>query len=58
MSVRPVLNSYPIRYWARLAPIPTGMKAKTLEALDGRPGSLRLMLPAGNIAAWGFRRGA
>jgi len=58
VSVRPVLNSYPIRYWARLAPIPTGMKAKTLEALDGRPGSLRLMLPAGNVAAWGFRRGA
>ena len=57
VSVRPVLNSYPIRYWARLAPIPTGMKAKTLEALDGRPGSLRLMLPAGNVAAWGFRRG-
>jgi len=57
VAVRPVLNSYPIRYWARLAPIPTGTKAKTLEALDGRLGSLRLMLPAGNVAAWGFRRG-
>ena len=57
VSVRPVLNSYPVRYWARLAPIPAGLKAKTLEALDGRLGSLRVMLPAGNVAAWGFRRG-
>jgi len=57
VSVRPVLNSYPIRYWARLAPIPTGVKARVQEALCGRLGSLRLILPAGNVAAWGFRRG-
>ena len=56
VSVRPVLNSYPIRYWARLAPIPAGPKARAQGVLGGRLGSLRLMLPAGNIAAWGFRR--
>ena len=58
VSVRPVLNSYPIRYWARLAPIPAGVKAKTADVLGGRLGSLRLRLPAGNVAAWGFRRNA
>jgi SAM-dependent methyltransferase len=56
VSVRPVLNSYPIRYWARLAPIPAGPKARAQDVLGGRLGSLQLMLPAGNIAAWGFRR--
>jgi SAM-dependent methyltransferase len=57
VSVRPVFNSYPVRYWARLAPIPTGLKAKTQEALGGRLGALRVMLPAGNVAGWGYRRG-
>ena len=57
VSVRPVLNSYPLRYWARLAPIPAGLKATAQEVLGGRLGSLRLMLPAGNVAAWGYRRG-
>lgn len=58
VSVRPVLNTYPIRYWVRLAPIPAGPKARAQEVLGGRLGSLRLVLPAGNIAAWGFRRNA
>jgi SAM-dependent methyltransferase len=57
VSVRPVFNSYPVRYWARLAPIPGRLKAKTQEALGGRMGGLRVMLPAGNVAAWGYRRG-
>jgi len=57
VSVRPVLNSYPVRYWARLAPIPDRLKPKTQEALGGRMGALRVMLPAGNVAAWGYRRG-
>ncbi|HEY2665275.1 MAG TPA: class I SAM-dependent methyltransferase [Actinomycetota bacterium] len=56
VSVRPVLNSYPIRYWARLAPIPARPKARVQEVLAGRLGSLPLMLPAGNVAAWGYRR--
>ena len=44
-----------------LPPIPTGVKARAQEVLGGRlarVGSLRLMLPAGNVAAWGFRRNA
>jgi SAM-dependent methyltransferase len=57
VSVRPVFNSYPVRYWARLAPIPDRLKPKTQEALGGRMGALRVMLPAGNVAAWGYRRG-
>jgi SAM-dependent methyltransferase len=56
VSVRPVLNSYPLRYWARLAPMPSGLKARALGALGGRAGGLRVMLPAGNIAAVGYRR--
>jgi SAM-dependent methyltransferase len=57
VSVRPVFNSYPVRYWARLAPIPARLKSKTQEALGGRMGALRVMLPAGNVAAWGYRQG-
>jgi SAM-dependent methyltransferase len=57
VSVRRVFNSYPIRYWAQLAPFPAGFKARTLEALGGRLGRLRVLLPAGNVAATGYRQG-
>jgi SAM-dependent methyltransferase len=53
---RPIRNRYPIRYWARLSPLPPSPQ-KHFEAvlersgLAGRP----LTLPVGNLLAWGVR---
>lgn len=53
---RRIRNRYPIRYWARLSPLPERPQ-RWLEAflersgLAGRP----LTLPVGNLIAWGTR---
>jgi SAM-dependent methyltransferase len=53
---RPIRNRYPVRYWARLAPLsgrPHAILSAALErvGLGGRP----LTLPVGNLLAWGVR---
>jgi SAM-dependent methyltransferase len=53
---RPIRNRYPIRYWARLAPLPERLQGALDSALErsgvaGRP----LTLPVGNLLAWGVR---
>jgi SAM-dependent methyltransferase len=53
---RPIRNRYPVRYWARLAPLP----APAAEALSGflertGIGARPLTLPVGNLFAWGVR---
>ena len=56
--VRPVVNRYPVRYWARLTPVPGRAKAGLLSALDAaRLGGLPVSLPVGNLAAVGFKGG-
>lgn len=55
VSVRPVLNRYPVRYWLRLAPVPAALKTRALRALQGDLGGFSVTLPAGNLAALGFR---
>ncbi|MGI8426483.1 MAG: class I SAM-dependent methyltransferase [Actinomycetota bacterium] len=56
VEVNLVVNRYPVRYWARLAPIPAGIKAKLLGKIrTGWPGSLVLALPAGNLAAIAYK---
>lgn len=52
----PIRNRYPVRYWARLAPLPerlAGGLSRGLErsGLAGRP----LTVPVGNLLAWGVR---
>lgn len=53
---RPIRNRYPVRYWARLTPLPQRLAGVVNGALErtgiaGRP----LTLPVGNLLAWGVR---
>jgi len=49
-------NRYPLRYWARLAPLPGTAKTAVLSVLRRSGlGRLPLSLPAGNIAAVGYK---
>ena len=56
VSVRPLTNRYPLAYWARLFPLPSGLKAAVTGRLDGgRVGRWELPLRAGNMVMVGFR---
>lgn len=58
ITLQPVVNRYPLRYWLRLFPLPTGFKQTLLCTLQKtRVGSLPLTVPVGNLAAIGYRRG-
>jgi SAM-dependent methyltransferase len=51
-----VVNRYPMSYWARLFPLPAGIKSRLLELLErSGVGKRKLALPAGNIAAIGYK---
>jgi SAM-dependent methyltransferase len=53
IQVRPILNAYPISYWARLFPLPSALKTRLMSALDGSfawLGKRLLKVPAGNLA--------
>jgi SAM-dependent methyltransferase len=56
IGLRPIRNRYPIRYWARLAPVPASLRGpfdSLLErsGLAGRP----LTVNVGNLLVWGVR---
>ncbi len=56
VNVKTLFNRYPIAYWARLFPFPSGMKNSVLWMLRAsRLGNIPVKLPAGNLIAWGFR---
>jgi len=56
VTVRPVVNSYPLRYWLRMVPLPRTMKLSLITAIDRiGVGGLRISVPAGNIAVIGFK---
>jgi SAM-dependent methyltransferase len=58
VEVRPLLNRYPVEYWARLFPAPNRAKRRILDALHGsRAGRWVIPLPAGNFAAVAYRQG-
>jgi hypothetical protein len=53
---RPIRNRYPLRYWARLLPLPGRPQAWLAGALErSRLGARALSLPVGNRLAWGRR---
>jgi SAM-dependent methyltransferase len=53
---RPIRNRYPVRYWARLLPLPTRLGVLTSGMLKrGGIGGRPLTLPVGNLLAWGTR---
>lgn len=52
-----VLNCYPVNYWLRLFPLPTGFKRALMAAASATGiGRLPVVLPAGNLAVAGFKR--
>ena len=49
----PILNAYPLSYWAKLFPLPGQLKARVLAELSGRLawlGDTSIPIPAGNLA--------
>jgi SAM-dependent methyltransferase len=53
---RAIRNSYPLRYWARLAPLPDRLQAALSGALERTGLAERpLTVPVGNLLAWGVR---
>jgi SAM-dependent methyltransferase len=53
---RPIRNRYPIRYWARLAPLPEGLAGALSTGLERSGlGARPLTVPVGNLLAWGAR---
>jgi SAM-dependent methyltransferase len=56
IEIRPILNAYPIHYWARLFPFPAGIKARLVAGLARSwLGRRTVVLPAGNLAAVAFK---
>jgi SAM-dependent methyltransferase len=52
----PVLNRYPLAYWAKLFPFPRAVKRPLLGMLESSPLGRRVFpLPAGNLAAIAFK---
>jgi SAM-dependent methyltransferase len=56
VRIWPLVNRYPLRYWMRLFPLPRRAKSRSIALLDALGvGRILLPLPAGNIAAVGFK---
>ena len=57
VSIRPIMNIYPLSYWLRLAPLPGFLKRSAL-GFCRRSGVGRLPVPmaVGNLAVIGFKR--
>jgi SAM-dependent methyltransferase len=56
VHVGSILNRYPIRYWAKLLPLPGALKRRLLTLVDAaRIGQLAVPLPAGNLFAIGYK---
>jgi SAM-dependent methyltransferase len=57
IEVQPLVNTYALRYWVRLAPLPRLLR-QPLEGLLSLSGMARLQvsLPVGNLLAVGFKR--
>ncbi|MDB5213311.1 MAG: SAM-dependent methyltransferase [Myxococcaceae bacterium] len=59
VDLKTVHNRYPLRYWLKLFPLPTVLKRPVLRAVDKvRLGSIPIEIPAGNLAAIGYKKSA
>ena len=57
VKIMPIINRYPLRYWLRLVPLPNRFKRALTAVLDRLGmGCMAIPMPAGNIAAVGFKR--
>ncbi len=56
VEVQPIVNCYPMSYWANLLPVPSRVKDVLSRVLTStRAGKLTLAAPVGNLAAIAFR---
>jgi SAM-dependent methyltransferase len=56
VAVEPVVNRYPLDYWARLSPIPGALKPRALAFLRvSGLGRVTLAAPVGNLAAVAYK---
>jgi SAM-dependent methyltransferase len=55
VEVRPIVNRYPLRYWLKLLPVPSALRSAALAFMGRRLSSAAVPLPAGNMAAIGFK---
>jgi SAM-dependent methyltransferase len=56
VRVRPFANRYSLRYWTRLAPLPTGVKNLVQKALAALGiAGIKIPLRVGNTVAFGFK---
>lgn len=56
VTVRRFVNSYPVRYWNRLLPLPQGIKQATSRVLaKSKLGNLKLAFSLGNSMTAGFK---
>jgi SAM-dependent methyltransferase len=56
VGVRTYVNQYPLHYWARLFPLPAGMKPRLIGMLKAiGVGYVPLPMPAGNMAVVGVK---
>ncbi len=56
VEVRPIVNCYPVSYWANLLPAPHRVKDALSRVLSStKIGKLTLAAPVGNLAAFAFR---
>jgi SAM-dependent methyltransferase len=56
VTLTPVVNRYPLRYWLRLLPLPVSLKRSLIALLDQvGAGGLSVSIPCGNLAVVGFR---
>lgn len=57
VRVVPLGNTYPLRYWIKLMPLPASIKRALMRALEGsRSGEWRLSGRMGNLVACGTKR--
>jgi hypothetical protein len=55
VTVRPVVNAYPLSYWVRLLPLPRVLRAAVVRLL-GRLGEVEVRVGVGNLMGVGFSR--
>lgn len=56
IEIKKIVNSYPVRYWLKIFPVPKPIKIKLLKSkLFGRIAEKKLSFKAGNIAIIGYK---
>lgn len=57
VDLQTVYNTYPLHYWAKLFPLPNPLKLPFVRMLKkSGVGAIPVKIPAGNLAAIGFKR--